>query len=358
MNNLVATFVAYKLKFKRPSGTSRGVLLTKDTYFIYLAQDLLPPKNPIFGVGEAALFRGLSCDDRADYEEVLAKVCANPRYYLTNLSLLADYPSIVFGLETAWLSLQAAQQDKFNLFNNDFVVKNQGIATNGLIWMGQLDFMLDQLALKVAAGFDCIKIKIGGLDFASELSFLQHVRQRFGYDLELRLDANGAFTADNALAKLEQLAPFKIHSLEQPIKAGNWREMAQIVANSPIKIALDEELIGLNDDLIIEQMLSEINPDYVIFKPALVGGFTRCEKVIAIAKAHEIDSWITSALESNIGLNAIAQWTFSLLEQQKIAPMKQGLGTGSLFSNNFSSPLEIVGQNLFYQAHKTWNFEV
>jgi o-succinylbenzoate synthase len=338
-----AYFYPYTLDFKNPSGTSRGVLRQKKTYFIVIEND---GKT---GIGEAALFEGLSYDDRPDYETQLQWTCDN--IHLGKKELLAlnkEYPSIQFGLETAFLSLEA--KDKFNLFPSDFTKGKDRIRINGLIWMGEKDFMKAQIKEKIEQGFSCVKMKIGAINFEEELALLKFIRQEFSAkDIELRVDANGAFSPESALEKLKKLSEFDLHSIEQPIKQGQWENMANLCETTPLPIALDEELIGITNVTKREEMLLTIQPQYIILKPALVGGLNESKQWIDMAEAKGIGSWITSALESNIGLNAIAQFTYTLKPK-----MPQGLGTGSLFSNNFESPLEVVGERLRYNPDKTW----
>jgi len=339
-----AYFKPYTLDFKNPSGTSRGVLRQKKTYFIIIEDD----EN--FGIGEAALFEGLSYDDRPDYKAKLQWVCEH--IHLDKKQLLQelkDYPSIQFGLETALLSFNS--KSKFELFPSKFTSGEEAIKINGLIWMGDKAFMKSQIEDKIQQGFSCVKMKIGAIDFQAELELLKYIRREFSTDdIELRVDANGAFSRKTALEKLKQLSAFDLHSIEQPIKHGQWSDMSKLCEATPLPIALDEELIGLTDVTKRKQMLLTIQPQYIILKPALVGGLTESKKWIAMAKELNIGNWITSALESNIGLNAIAQFTYTLNSR-----MPQGLGTGSLFSNNIESPLEVVGENLSYNIGKNWN---
>jgi len=338
-----ATYKRYILNFKVPGGTSRGVLTEKETWFIILEKD------GRYGIGECGILRGLSADDVPEYETKLAWACANiPLGLDTLLKQLAEFPSIQFGLEQAFLSL--ASVNPFELFPSHFTKNERPIPINGLIWMGDENFMLTQLKQKLKEGFQCIKMKIGAIDFKKELSILQSIRSNFSPGkIELRVDANGAFTKEGALKKLEQLSAFKLHSIEQPIKPGQWATMAHLCKTSPFPIALDEELIGIFDVTEKQKLLQTINPQYIILKPSLVGGFKGCKEWIDLANEYGIAWWITSALESNIGLNAIAQWTYSLKTR-----MPQGLGTGSLFTNNFESPLEVKEGRLYYRNTKKW----
>lgn len=332
-----AKYFQYLLEFKRPSGTSRGVLLEKETFILEIFQD---DKK---GVGECAVFRGLSFDDRPDYEEKLKWLCENISSDSEFLKQeLKEFPSIWFGYEQALLNLKNG--DKL-YFPSEFTEDKTPITINGLIWMGDIGFMEEQIQEKLELGFHCIKLKIG-VDWKSEHEILQKLRQKFTKDqLELRVDANGGFTKDEAKIALQQLSDLHIHSIEQPIKAGNWNDMAELCAETPTPIALDEELIGITDFNKKKELLEVIKPQYIILKPALVGGFSGSDEWISLVEQQDIGWWITSALESNIGLNAIAQYTFTKRNQ-----MPQGLGTGSLFTNNFKSCLELIGEKLFYKG--------
>jgi len=339
-----ACFAKYNLVFKQPSGTSRGVLKHKITYFLKLES-----KNN-WGIGECGLFKGLSADDVPNYESKLKWVCNNINLGLENLLVkLRRFPSIQFGIEQAFLSL--SQYDKFELVPSDFTKSKKGIVINGLIWMGSKEFMSRQIKEKLKSGFTTIKLKIGAIDFKSELEILKSIRQEYSTsEIELRVDANGAFKPSEALDKLKQLSDYYLHSIEQPIKADQWHQMAKLCQKSPLPIALDEELIGIFEDTKKEQLLQKIKPQYIILKPSLIGGFSGSKKWIDLAKKLNIGWWITSALESNIGLNAIAQFTYSLKNN-----MPQGLGTGSLFTNNIASPLEVKNGGLYYNDNKNWD---
>jgi L-alanine-DL-glutamate epimerase-like enolase superfamily enzyme len=283
------------------------------------------------------------------YTDKLNKVCELlNNHYEPNSIDLSTFPSIAFGLETALLDLKAKGSKQ--LFESKFSIGETGIPINGLVWMGDKAFMQKQIREKIAADYQCIKLKIGALDFETELAILADIRQQFSAkDIEIRLDANGAFSANEALEKLEKLAAYDIHSIEQPIRQGQSNEMAEICQKSPIPIVLDEELIGVNHTD-REQLLEKIKPAYIILKPSLLGGFNTCENWIKLAKTHNIGWWITSALESNIGLNAIAQWTYTLN-----SPLPQGLGTGQLYHNNIPSPLQIKNAQLFYNPKEQWD---
>ena len=330
-----AKFYPYTLNFKRPSGTSRGVLNTKETYFIEVFED---DKK---GIGECALFRGLSFDDDDDYEAALEWTCRNINLSIDDLrEELVNHPSIIFGVEQALLNLQ--HQNEF-YFPSEFTEGKDSIKINGLIWMGTSDYMKEQLEEKLSKGFSCIKLKIG-VDWNAEKQILKSLREQFPNDkIELRVDANGAFSPEQAKIVLQELAELHIHSIEQPIQAGNWKAMAELCHSTPTPIALDEELIGVLNYESKKTLIKEINPQYIILKPALVGGFSGSDEWIQLAEQNNIGWWITSALESNIGLNAIAQYTYT-----KNNPMPQGLGTGGLFTNNFETSLYLEGENLWF----------
>ena len=341
---LTANFKNYILDFKLPGGTSRGVLHTKETFFILLKENLK------MGVGECGLFRGLSSDDVPEYRKKLTWVCDNIHLGLTYLlSELKQFPSIQFGLEQAFLSLNTP--DNFTLFPSDFTKGKKNIPINGLIWMGSPAFMKQQIKEKLKNGFTTIKLKIGAIDFASELEILATIRKEFSADeIELRVDANGAFTPKNALEKLKRLSDLQLHSIEQPIKAGQWETMAKLCENTPLAIALDEELIGIDDYSKKQDLLQQLKPQFIILKPSLIGGFYGSKEWIRAAEEQNIGQWITSALESNIGLNAIAQFTYQL-----DVKMPQGLGTGGLFTNNFDCPLQVKKGHLSYNNSVQWN---
>ncbi len=339
-----AKYQKYILEFKQASGTSRGVLRTKETYFIHLSED---GKE---GIGECGLFRGLSVDDTPNYESKLQWVCEHIHIGKEELlSALCAYPSIQFGIEQAFLSLES--HNSFELFDTSFVHKKTPIEINGLIWMGEIDFMERQIEEKLAQGFKTIKLKIGALDFEKECALLSGIRERFTADeIELRVDANGAFAPQVALSKLERLAKFELHSIEQPIRQGQVAAMNQLCKQTPLPIALDEELIGLFDKASKRKLLEEVQPQYIILKPSLIGGIQGSMEWIELAEEYDISWWITSALESNIGLNAIAQWTSTLQ-----TTMPQGLGTGGLFVNNLMAPLELKNGALYYDKQKPWD---
>lgn len=340
-----AAYHKYILKFKQPSETSRGVMMHKETWFIIIENDHKK------GVGECGILRGLSCDDRSDYEEKLAWTCENIHLGVNQLwEALIEYPSIQFGVEMAFQSLSS--DDPFLLFPSSFTNGQKAIPINGLIWMGNQAFMKQQIEVKLAEGFQCLKLKIGAIDFEEELKLLNYIRQNFTpEEVEIRVDANGAFNKSEALYKLNQLSGFKLHSIEQPIQKNNTDSMSELCKKSPIPIALDEELIGVFSFEDKEQLLLKIMPQYIILKPSFVGGFRGTNEWISLAEKYNIKWWITSALESNIGLNAIAQWTF--LKQNS---MPQGLGTGALYTNNFECQLEVSNGQLWYNNHKKFHF--
>jgi len=341
------SFQSYQLKFKTPGGTSRGILTEKETFLIKLKTG--DDNDPEF-FGECGLFRGLSADDNPEYEEKLNWVC---QYFFEMeqdqlWEELREFPSIQFGVEQifqAQKNYDKNSHDDFNpiLFPSDFTAGKEGITTNGLIWMGSSEFMRRQIIEKLNQNFHCIKIKIG-TDWEEEKNILKNLRKEFSEDeLALRVDANGAFTFDKAKMVLEELAGLRIHSIEQPIKAGNAEQMAELCGTTPTPIALDEELIGIFYPEHKQKLLQSIRPQYIILKPSLVGGWKGSEEWINFAEQQNTGWWITSALESNIGLNAIAQWTYTLNNK-----MPQGLGTGGLFENNFYSRLKLKGEKLYF----------
>ena len=341
-----ATYKKYVLDFKKPSGTSRGILNQKETWFIKIEE------AQHMGIGECGILRGLCVDDRPDYEENLKWACDN--IHLGEQTLydrLVDFPSIQFGIEMAFRSFHA--ENPFILDPSDFTNGTSGIPINGLIWMGDPEFMKAQIADKLDSGFDCIKMKIGAIDFDAEIKLLEGIREKFSAEqVTLRVDANGAFKPEEALHKLKRLAALDLHSIEQPIKQRQENDMAQLCADTPLPIALDEELIGVYGYERQKQLLQQIKPQYIILKPSLIGGYRGCDAWIQLAEEQGIGWWITSALESNTGLNAIAQYTYS---KNTIIP--QGLGTGGLYTNNVSSPLEIKQGMLWYNPLQNWSFQ-
>lgn len=327
-DKMKATYAPYRLLFKNPSGTSRGILTYKDTYFL----KLWDPKDPSkYGIGECALFKGLSAEDDESYEDKLKELCKNIEE--NKATDLSEHSSIKFGLEGAILDYTNGCNRIY--FPSEFIEGNAPIPINGLVWMGTKDEMGQRINEKIEQGFRVIKLKVGAIDFNSELELIDHIRCKYTPEqLEIRLDANGGFTSQNAMDRLEKLSNFDIHSIEQPIKAGKWNEMAYICDHSPIPIALDEELIGITDAHQMNELLTIINPKYIILKPSLMGGLSGAEDWLRLASKHDIGGWITSSLESNIGLNVLAQWISTLNVR-----IPQGLGTGNLYTNNIISPL-------------------
>ena len=327
------------LHFKQPAGTSRGVYTTRKSWLVHLSD------GEREGMGECAPLPNLSCDARPDYAEVLNKVCED--FCQTgeiNHERWRDYPSMLFGLETALLDLKS--REKGVLFDTAFTRGEAGIPINGLVWMGSYEEMLQRMEEKLEKGFRCVKLKIGAIDFDQELNLIKRIRERFSFhEVELRLDANGAFPYEEALYKLELLSQYAIHSIEQPIRQGQWAYMAELCRESPLPIALDEELIGVNDPEMKRHMLNIIKPRYIILKPSLHGGMQGCREWIDTARDMGIGSWITSALESNIGLNAIAQFASDVYGDD--IHMPQGLGTGQLFTDNIEMGMEIRGDRLW-----------
>lgn len=332
-----AEYSRYLLHFKEDAGTSRGVLKEKETFFVKVWDESCPE---VFGMGECALFRGLSADDRKNYEEKLEEVCQ--RIEEVKMEELEEWSSIRFGVEMALQDLAMGGRQLY--FPSAFTEGRLAIEINGLIWMGDKSTMLQRIQQKLEAGFHCIKLKIGAIDFEAELSLLQYIRERFSCEkVELRVDANGVFAPEEAMSKLEALAAFGLHSIEQPIRQGQWEEMAHLCRETPIPIALDEELIGVYGRKKKLELLEKVQPQYIILKPALCGGFSGAREWIELAEKRGIGWWVTSALESNIGLNALAQWVATLGN-----PMPQGLGTGQLYTNNLWSPLRQEGECLIY----------
>ncbi|KGI60748.1 o-succinylbenzoate synthase [Prevotella sp. DNF00663] len=333
------TITHKQLHFKQPAGTSRGVYTTHDIWLLNVTH------NGVTGIGECAPLPDLSCDASPEYEKTLREVC---RLVETTGSIpfdmLRPYPSILFGLETAFAQIAAG--GSLNFFNTPFGKGEEGITINGLVWMGTFDEMYHRIEQKLEQGFHCVKLKIGAIDFEQELALIQHIRRHFSKEqIELRVDANGGFTRDNAMQRLEQLSRFDIHSIEQPIRPHQWAEMAKLCRNTPLPIALDEELIGVNIPEMKAELLDTIRPQYIILKPTLHGGMRGTEEWIQLARQRAIGSWMTSALESNIGLNSVAQLAAKIYGSNITMP--QGLGTGQLFTNNIDMPIEIRGEQLW-----------
>ena len=353
-SNLIATFTKHILQFKQASGTSRGVLRTKESWFIHLTDKATGNQ----GIGECGLLKGLSIDDRPDYEATLQKVCdniSNHQWWL--VKRLLEFPSIQFGLEMA---LQDLKTQEHILFPSKFTEGKKAIPINGLVWMGTEEFMRTQIEDKLGKGFDCVKMKIGAIDFETEIALLKSIRKRFSKEtIELRVDANGAFqVGEDVLSKLNTLSKLDIHSIEQPIRQGQIEAMRDLCKITPVPIALDEELIGVFENEKKQELIRLIQPQYIILKPSLIGGFKGSQEWIDAAGEYDIPWWVTSALESNIGLSAIAQWTCTLGNS-----LPQGLGTGSLYNNNFTSPLFVEKGALHYDVKGDWdlsllNFEI
>ena len=324
------------LHFKQPAGTSRGTYTERRSWLVTISD------GERAGVGECAPLPDLSCDARPDYADVLRRFCDQmAQTGEIDCEAMRDYPSMLFGLETALLGLQRGER----LFDTAFSRGEEGIPINGLVWMGRYDEMLQRLEQKLEQGFRCVKLKIGAIDFEQELDLVKRIRDRFSRrEMEIRLDANGAFKYEEALYKLELLSQYA-HSIEQPIKAGQWAYMAELCRDSPLPIALDEELIGVNDCDMKSHLLNIIKPAYIVLKPSLHGGMAGCREWIEAARQHDVGSWITSALESNVGLNAIAQFCSSVYGDDITTP--QGLGTGQLFTDNIPMPLDIRGDKLW-----------
>ena len=361
------------LHFKQPAGTSRGVYTTRHSYYLTLTSDEIPG---VEGVGECATLPDLSCDAKPEYAVTLRQVCQMVEQMgRIPYDMICAYPSITFGLETAFasffdaakklleivpaegasssemlkqkgVSVPAGMENLVDLYDSPFGRGEEGITINGLVWMGTYEEMLARLEEKLQAGFHCVKLKIGAIDFFKELDLIKRIRDVYTREqVELRVDANGGFLPENAMSQLEALAKYDIHSIEQPIKQHQWPKMAQLCRETPLPIALDEELIGVNVRSMKEALLDTIRPQYIILKPSLHGGIYGCNEWIQLADQRGIGSWITSALESNIGLNAIAHYAAKVYGPN--VEMPQGLGTGQLFTDNIPMPLEIRGDQLF-----------
>jgi o-succinylbenzoate synthase len=348
-----AQYYKHTLNFRFDAGTSRGVLRNKDSYFLKIYKKGIPE---IFGIGEAGPLKGLSIDfgEKAEnkIQEIVNKVNSNENEleFEKLIESLDNFPSVRFALETALLDLKNA--GKRLIFENDFYQNEKPISINGLVWMGSVDFMQKQIREKIEAGFDTIKLKIAALGFEEELEIIKKLRKEFSPgEITLRVDANGGFSKSEALEKLKRLSEFSIHSIEQPIEVKQLYEMADLCQKSPIPIALDEELI--NPGLSKEDLLLAINPQYIILKPSLMGGVSGSREWINLAEKNNIKWWLTSALESNIGLNAVCQ----LAEEYPNNLLPQGLGTGQLFHNNFDSPLTVENGKIRYRKDLDWNLE-
>ena len=338
------TITSKLLHFLQPAGTSRGVYNTRLSFYLKLTSDEQPD---VVGVGECATLPDLSCDAMSpnDYERKLRTFCDEyERTGVIDYEAMRPYPSMLFGLETAVAQFNA--KGSLNFFDTSFGRGEEGIPINGLVWMGTFEEMFERLEAKLKAGFRCVKLKIGAIDFDRELQLIRHIRSTFSRkDVELRVDANGGFTPEEALSRMEALVQYDIHSIEQPIKQHQWTEMARLCAATPLPIGLDEELIGVNERQKKIELLDTIRPQYIVLKPSLHGGMAGTEEWIQLARERNIGSWITSALESNVGLNAIAQLTASIYGTN--IRHAQGLGTGQLFADNIEMPLKVIGDKLW-----------
>lgn len=343
---LVASYARYLLDFHFVARTSREVMTTKETFLLRL-RDTATGR---VGTGECSLFRGLSADDRPDYESRLADMCK--AISAGDAPDISDSSSLRFGYETAVADLRNGGCGL--PFPSDFTDGNTALPINGLVWMDDVATMMNNARQKVADGFRCVKLKIGRYDFADELRIVEMLRRAYGPEkLEIRLDANGAYSVDEAIANLRRIEPLDIHSVEQPVKAAQWEAMAEVCDTVRQPVALDEELIGVYRQDVAREMLDLIRPAFLVLKPSLCGGFADAGQWIADARARGIGWWVTSALESNIGLNALAQWVATL----PVGDMCQGLGTGLLYTNNFESPLSMHSGFLHYDPHKKLTVE-
>lgn len=348
-------FAPYLLHFKEPGGTSRGVMTEKPTFLVKIFEEDDPEH---FGIGEAAVFPGLSPEADGNYVWKLTEVLANVA--IGKATDLTRHSSIQFGLEQALLDFSNGCRGIY--YPTPFTRGEGSIEINGLVWMGDFDKMMERLEEKIKAGFKCVKLKIGAIDWKSELDMIERIRSRFSPEqLTVRVDANGAFTMDDALPRLKRLADLGVHSIEQPIKAGNPELMAFLCQVSPLPIALDEELIGKGTTEEKTEMLDTIKPQYIILKPALCGGFSGGEEWISLAQQRGIGWWVTSALESNVGLNAIAQWTAALFASGNngsptASPIPQGLGTGGVFTDNFETPIYLEADQLRYNPSQPFDY--
>ena len=340
-----ASYIDYPLVFIRPAGTSRGVLEEKPCWFIKLTSEA-----GITGIGEVSFIPGLSVEDQEEMEIQLDHICKLiSRGEMDPLQALPSIPGVQFALETAMRDMERGGERI--LFPSPFTEGEAGIPTNGLIWMGAKPFMISQIREKMKLGFRVLKLKVGSLRFSEELDVVRWIRSEFGAgDLVIRLDANGAWKPDAALEKMEHFARFGIHSIEQPIAPGQLKELAQLCCDSAIPVALDEELIGISDPMERSALLEKVRPAYIVLKPGLLGGFSVAADWIGLAESYGSGWWITSALESNIGLNAIAQWTWQLEVTRH-----QGLGTGALYTNNITSPLVCSGEQLWFRPENEWD---
>ncbi len=355
--SLTARYFPYQLDFTFEAGTSRGILKKKISWFFILTDSRHPD---LAGWGEAGPLPGLSPESNSDLPEVFRKIAEHihglklPESEAACLRLAAElcdiqYPSVRFALESALLDL--LHGGRREVIPGNFFTGSEHIPINGLIWMGDEDFMKEQFDHKFDDSYSCFKMKIGAIDFEKELSTLAYIRSRT--EAILRVDANGAFTRNDVFEKLERLSLFNLHSIEQPVMAGQWDLMADVCRESPIPVALDEELIGLDNEEERREMLRTVRPSYIILKPTLLGGIASTRNWIQLAEEFGIGWWMTSALESNIGLNIICQLTAA-----EGYTGHQGLGTGQLYHNNIDSPLEVAGGFISYIPGKRWKLPI
>ena len=341
--SLKTTIEHRRLHFHKPAGTSRGMYKTHDVWYVRIFD------GERYGIGECAPLPDLSCDAGPDYLSRLEQACKQlEKTDLLDKEALRNQPSILFGLETAMRQLDVLNQSvrhPFALWDTPFSRSEQGIPINGLIWMGSYRDMEAQIHEKLDQGFTCIKLKIGAIQFEEEFALLKHIRAAYSPEtVTLRVDANGAFAPKEALEKLKRLSELGLHSIEQPIRAGQWEVLQGLVQDSPLPIALDEELIGIHSATEKTRLLDNLKPLYLVLKPTLHGGMYGCSEWICLAEERNIGWWMTSALESNIGLNAVSQWCATLDN-----PLHQGLGTGLLYTDNLPMPLVIEGEKLWFK---------
>lgn len=322
-------------QFKNPAGTSRGVLHEKKSWYIRLWDEEHPE---ISGIGECSIIPGLTPEylSDQDYERRLYQA-------LKNLEVLPEEASIRFGIECALLDLENGGKGVY--FNNNFTNGDREIPINGLIWMGSIPFMREQVEQKLQQGFTTLKFKIGAGSIEQELDLIQSVRDRAdGGKLTIRVDANGAFDEGSIAPVLLRLSELGVHSIEQPVMPGNSELMARICAESIISIALDEELINCTKIDQRVKLLDQIHPQYIVLKPSLHGGISGTKEWIRLAEERKIGWWLTSALESTIGLEAICQ-----LAGEYANDLPQGLGTGALYLNNLPTRLEVKHGTITYR---------
>lgn len=358
--SLQAEYYRHTLNFIFQARTSRGAMKEKDSYFIKIWNE---DNDRVCGYGEAGPLKGLSIDYRSDFEEQISLCCRKLKefkppekeydiYEIIEEIIPVELPSIRFCFETALLDLLNGGEKI--IFKNGFYKGEEGIKINGLIWMGDMEFMLTQITEKIDKGFDCIKMKIGSLDFDKECDILEYIRKKYyNRKIIIRVDANGAFKPETALERLDRLSDFDIHSIEQPVAPGQLDLMRELCSQTPVAIALDEELIGINEKSKKKDLLGYIRPQFIILKPSLIGGLKASEEWIKLADELNIGWWITSALESNIGLNAICQFTAEFKND-----LHQGLGTGKLYDNNIPSPLELENAYIRMSKYNKWDLSV